>query len=300
LSDGRVRGSENLASLPQRSSMQQALYAAGMRSYVVVPLLVQGELIGTLHLEAEHPGAFTHDHITIAFEVATSLEVAIQQARLYKRAQQERQRADELLLNILPVSIANELKETGKAAPQSFEKVTVCFSDIVDFTAIASQYEPEFIVGELNEMFTAFDNVIERNQCERIKTNGDAYLAVCGMPEENENHAHNIVQSAIEMIEYLKARSERSEVKWRMRIGIHSGKVVGGIVGIKKYIYDVFGDTINTAARMESHSEPMKINISESTYRLVKDGFRFTERETIEVKGKGKMRMYFWIGERND
>ncbi len=293
LSDGRVRGSDDLASLPHRSPMQQALYVAGVRSYIVVPLLIQSEPVGTLHLEAEHPGAFTHNHITIAAEVAVSLEMAIRQARLYERAQQERERADRLLLNILPASIAQDLKETGRSAPQSFGNVTVCFSDIVDFTSAASRYEPGFVIGELNELFTAFDNITERNQCERIKTAGDAYLAVCGMPEENKDHAYNIIQSAIEMIEYLKARSKSSEVKWRMRIGIHSGQVVGGVVGIKKYIYDVFGDTINTAARMEGHSEPMRINVSESTYHLVADKFRFVEREAVEVKGKGKMRMYF-------
>lgn len=293
LSDGRVRGSDDLAVLPRRSPMQQALYAAGVRSYIVVPLLMQGELVGALHLEAEHPAAFTHRRITIAAEVATSLELAIRQARLYEQAQRERQRANELLLNILPASVANDLKETGKTTPQIFENVTVCFADIVDFTPISSQHEPEFVIGELNEIFTAFDNIMERNQCERIKTTGDAYLAVCGMPEANENHAYNIVQSAIEMVEYLQSRSERSQVKWRMRIGVHSGPVIGGVVGIKKYIYDVFGDTINTASRMESYSEPMKINVSAPTYHLVKDGFRFTEREAIEVKGKGRMRMHF-------
>ncbi|RLC70334.1 MAG: hypothetical protein DRI81_19225 [Chloroflexi bacterium] len=296
LSDGRVRGSDDLTSLPRRSSMQQALYAAGVRSYILVPLLVQGEPVGALHLEANYPSAFTHNHITIAAEIAVSLEMAIRQAKLYEQAQRERQRADELLLNILPASIADDLKETGKTTPQIFENVTVCFSDIVGFTLISSQHEPEFVIGELNEMFTAFDNIMESNQCERIKTTGDAYLAVCGMPEENEDHAYNIVQSAIEMIEYLKARGERSKVKWQMRIGVHSGSVVGGVVGIKKYIYDVFGDTINTASRMESYSESMRVNVSEVTHRFVKDKFRFTERDTIKVKGKGKMRMYFVDG----
>lgn len=295
LRDGRVRGSDDL-SLPSRHSpMQLALYAAGVRSYVFVPLLVQDELVGTLHLEADRPHAFTHDHVTVAAEVASSLELAIRQARLYRQAQRERQRADELLLNILPASVADDLKETGTTIPQSFENVTVCFADIVGFTVIAAQYEPEFVIGELNDMFTAFDDIVERNQCERIKTAGDAYLAVCGMPEANENHAYNIVQSAIEMVEYLEARGERAEVKWRMRFGVHSGPVVGGVVGIKKYIYDVFGDTINTTSRMESYSEPMRVNISASTYGLVKDRreFHFTEREEIQVKGKGTMRMYF-------
>jgi len=296
LSDGRVRGSDDLTSLPRRSSMQQALYAAGVCSYILVPLLMQGEPVGALHLEAERPAAFTHHHITIAAEVATSLEMAIRQARLYKRVQRERQRADELLLNILPASVANDLKETGKTTPQIFENVTVCFSDIVGFTTISSQHEPEFVIGELNDMFTAFDNIMESNQCERIKTSGDAYLAVCGMPEENEDHAYHIVQSAIEMIEYLKARSERSEVKWQMRIGVHSGSVVGGVVGIKKYIYDVFGDTINTASRMESYSEPMKINVSAPTYHLVKDKFHFVRRGAFQVKGKGSMWMHFVDG----
>jgi len=206
-----------------------------------------------------------------------------------EQAQRERQKSNELLLNILPANVANDLRETGKTTPRSFGNVTVCFSDIVNFTTISSQYEPEFIIGELNEMFTVFDNIMEKNQCERIKTIGDAYMAVCGMPEENENHARNIVQAAIEMIKYIQNRNEQSQVKWQIRIGIHSGEVVG----VKKYIYDVFGDAVNTAGRMESHSIPMRINVSEHTCDLVKDQFDFIEREAITVKGKGEMRMYF-------
>jgi class 3 adenylate cyclase len=209
------------------------------------------------------------------------------------RLRLEKAKSDKLLLNILPLRVANDLKETGKTAPESFENVTVYFSDIVGFTNLSSQLEPNIVISELNNIFTAFDNIIEIYQCERIKTIGDAYFCVCGMPEENPRHAENIIQSAIEIIKYLKKRNQTSPFKWEIRIGIHTGSVVGGVVGVKKYIYDVFGDAINTASRMESNSEPMKINISETTYEIVKNQFKTIERGSIHVKGKGKMKMYF-------
>ena len=209
------------------------------------------------------------------------------------RLELEKAKSDKLLLNILPVRVANDLKEKGKSEPESFENVTVYFSDIVGFTNLASQLEPKVLIAELNNIFTVFDNIIEKNQCERIKTIGDAYFCVCGMPDENPHHAENIVQSAIEIIAFLKRRNQVSPFSWKIRIGIHTGKVVGGVVGVKKYIYDVFGDTINTTARMESHSEPMKINVSETTYQIVKNKFNVIERGSIPVKGKGDMKMYF-------
>ncbi len=197
----------------------------------------------------------------------------------------EKNKSDQLLLNILPLRIANNLKETGKTEPEYFENVTVLFSDIVDFTHLSSNIEPRLLIDELNTLFTAFDNIIEKHHCERIKTIGDAYLCACGLPEKNEHHAENIVKAALDMMKY--------NTHWKIRIGIHTGKVIGGVVGIKKYIYDVFGDTINITSRIETHSEPMKINISETTYHLVKDKFKIIERGAMIVKGKGKMKMYF-------
>ncbi|HMY65986.1 MAG TPA: adenylate/guanylate cyclase domain-containing protein, partial [Leptospiraceae bacterium] len=205
----------------------------------------------------------------------------------------EKEKSEKLLLNILPEAVAADLKENGSTLPRIFNNVTVFFSDIVTFTDISSRMEPDVLISELNELFTAFDDIIEKNGCERIKTIGDAYLAVCGMPEENENHAENMIRAAKEIIQYLTKRNENGSFQWKIRVGIHSGKVVGGVVGVKKYIYDVFGDTINTCSRMESNSLPMKINVSEETYSTVKDKFNFTRRKPQEVKGKGKVRMYF-------
>jgi len=206
---------------------------------------------------------------------------------------EEKEKTEQLLLNTLPLKVVNDLKMNGKTEPESFDEVTVYFSDIVGFTNISTSLEPAVLIGQLNDIFTAFDNIMERHHCERIKTIGDAYLAVCGMPERHENHAENMAKAALEIRQFLEERNQQNSIQWKIRIGLHSGKVVGGVVGIKKYIYDVFGDTINTTSRMESNSEPMRINVSETTYRLLQSKFRFTPREPMEIKGKGLMRMYF-------
>jgi len=201
-------------------------------------------------------------------------------------------KSDRLLLNILPAKVATDLKDIGSTIPESFENATILFTDLVDFTEISSSLEPEFIINELNNMFSHFDAIIEKYGCERIKTIGDSYMAASGVPERDPDHAMNIVNAATEILQFMVERKKLSPVKWDIRIGIHSGSVVAGVVGVKKYIYDVFGDTVNTASRMESHSLPMRINVSESTYNLLKDEFAFEEREAIEIKGKGKLRMF--------
>lgn len=213
-----------------------------------------------------------------------------------RRIEQEQERSEKLLLNILPAKVARELKESGYTTPERFDSVTVFFSDLVDFTAKASRLPPDVLIGELNELFSAFDEIIERYDCERIKTIGDAYLCVCGMSENHPVHTRQMVRAAIDILRYLEDRNRRHPIQWTVRIGIHTGSLVGGVVGVKKYIYDIFGDTVNTASRMENHSAPMKVNLSEESYRLVSDDFVFTEREPEFVKGKGMTRMYFLEG----
>ena len=205
----------------------------------------------------------------------------------------EKEKSEALLLNTLPVKVVNELKLYGKTEPESFDNVTVYFSDICTFTDISAGLDPHVTIDELNDLFTAFDDIMIKHKCERIKTIGDAYMAVCGLPEKDENHALNIARAAIEIRKYLEDRAATHEIKWRVRIGLNSGKVTGGIVGVRKYLYDIFGDTVNTASRMESNSEPMRINCSETTYKILQDKFRFTNREATIVKGKGEMKMYF-------
>lgn len=212
----------------------------------------------------------------------------------------EKDRNEHLLLNTLPMKVVRDLKKTGRSLPQKFKNVTVYFSDIVDFTKFSSHLDPNELINELNDIYTAFDEIMLKYDCERIKTIGDAYLAVCGMPQQNDRHAEMMLKASLEVMRYIEKRNVTSELKWKLRIGMHSGNVVGGIVGVKKYIYDIFGDTINTASRMESNSLPMRINISEETYRLINDKkfiqsnhITFEKRAPIQVKGKGEMIMYF-------
>ena len=213
-----------------------------------------------------------------------------------KELEQAQAKSDSLLLNILPAKIVADLKETGTTTPEQFDHVTVLFSDIVGFTEASRQLAPEVLINELNDLFTAFDTIIEQYECERIKTIGDAYLCVCGMPNPHPRHAEQILEAALEMMAYLRHRNATHPYSWQMRVGVHSGSVVGGVVGTKKYIYDVFGDTINTSFRMEEHSRPMRINVSETTYQLTEDRFLFAERDPVPVKGIGEITMYFLKG----
>lgn len=205
---------------------------------------------------------------------------------------EEKDRSESLLLNILPENVANELKREGVCKAKYFESVSVLFTDFVNFTGISENLNPEELVQEIDTYFKEFDYIIERNGLEKIKTIGDAYLAVCGLPLEKHDHAIRTVNAAKEIIEFTKKRAENGG-KFNVRVGIHSGSLVAGVVGIKKFAYDIWGDTVNTASRMESNDEPNRINISEATYELIKKQIQCEYRGKIEAKNKGKIDMYF-------
>jgi adenylate cyclase len=206
----------------------------------------------------------------------------------------EKQRSEDLLLNILPVQVAAELKDSGSSKARHFPNVTVLFTDFVGFTSAGERMTPQELVTELDTCFKAFDNISGRFGIEKIKTIGDAYLAVCGLPTAVDDHAARVVLAAKEMAAFMAERRDKlGERTFQIRIGIHSGDVVAGIVGNKKFAYDIWGDTVNTAARMEQSGEAGKINISQSTYELVKNRFNCTSRGEISAKNKGKLNMYF-------
>ena len=203
------------------------------------------------------------------------------------------EKSERLLLNILPESIADRLKEGEQQIAQSFPAVTILFADIVGFTELSQRIEAAQLVGFLNEIFSGFDILCDQYELEKIKTIGDAYMVVGGLPKERENHAEAIAEMAIAMQQQIRAFNYRNNTQMAIRIGINTGPVVAGVIGQKKFIYDLWGDAVNIASRMESHGIPGKIQVSESTYQYLKDDYSLELRGTVEVKGKGPMTVYF-------
>ncbi len=208
-------------------------------------------------------------------------------------------RSDELLLNILPQEIAQELKDTGKAKAHQYNQVSILFTDLIDFTKAAELMSIEELVEELNYSFKGFDEIVEKYRVEKIKTIGDSYMAAGGLPKPSDDSVKNTVLAALEMQRFMEARRivRKSENKtaFEMRLGIHTGPIVAGIVGVKKFQYDVWGDTVNTASRLENTGEAGRVNISEATYELLKRDpqFKFQCRGKVQAKGKGEITMYF-------
>ncbi len=205
----------------------------------------------------------------------------------------EQKKSDDLLHNILPANIIRDLKESGTTIPKKHKNITVIFTDFEGFTELVESISPITLVNELNEIFGRFDEIMEETGVEKIETIGDAYMAAGGLDKEMTNHAANCVIAAQKMLSYLEERNQSHELIWKMRVGIHTGTAVAGVVGKKKFAYDLFGDTINTTSRIESAGEAGKINISASTYELIKNDFTCVSRGKIFAKGKGKLDMYF-------
>ena len=288
--------------------MQNGDYAGAV---IAMPLSLSKNMIGSVSIVCRSKDVFSDFHLDFSRSIASYVSVAIYNANLYSELGEEKQKSEDLLLNILPEEVAGELKSKGKSEAKLYKNVTVLFTDFVNFTGISSKLSPTELVNEIDYCFRVFDEIIGRYGLEKIKTIGDAYLAVCGLPNENADHAINAVKAAIDIRDFIHT-PEKYFLKYpvtedsatskgpgkptifsSIRLGINTGPVVAGIVGSKKFAYDIWGDTVNVASRMESNSEYDKINISGSTFELVKDKYSCVYRGKINAKNRGEIDMYF-------
>lgn len=212
--------------------------------------------------------------------------------RKNREIEKAQERAERLLMNVFPLKVLQEFKQFGTTTPSFYDEVSVMFLDFVGFTRMPVSREPRQLIAELNDLFSTFDQIVEYHSCERIKTIGDAYLAVAGMPSPNPDHAFDITNVAVKILRYLHRRNETHPITWTCRIGIHTGSVVGSVVGVKKYIYDVFGEGVNTASRMQSLSEPMRITISSATHDIIRHHFACRPRGEVAVGSAEKMAVF--------
>ena len=239
------------------------------------------------------------DPVLLGARIGAALEkkrLRDQEQVYLRRLQEEQEKSERLLLNVLPKPIAQRLKAGEHTIADHFADVTVVFADLVGFTPLSSQTSPTEVVRLLNEIFSAFDLLADKHGLEKVKTIGDSYMAVSGLPVPRPDHAEAVAEFALDLENELRRLHETSHAVPRMRIGINTGPVIAGIIGRNKFIYDLWGDTVNTASRMESQGRPGRIQVSEATYERLRDKYELRERGQIEVKGKGWMTTYYLIG----
>ena len=279
------------------------------KSILCIPILNMGKFIGALYLENKLiQEAFTEKNIRFLNLLTGQIAVSIENANLYKlleakveqrtqQLQEEKLKLDQLLYNTFPKETVEELKLHGKTTPRSYKNVTVMFADFVGFSNISSTLNPEEIVSIIDLYFREFDKIIDEHSIEKIKTIGDAYMCVGGLPTPNSTHAKDCVKAALKMKAWTKKFNEENDAlgkpSFKVRIGLHSGPVVSGVVGFKKFAFDVWGDTVNVASRMESGCLPNEVNISKATYDQIKSGFSCISRGKVSAKNIGKIEMFF-------
>jgi len=293
----------------ERYAQDDYIIAHKPKSILVMPIVNQGKFVGILYLENNlSVGAFTQNRIDTLCILSGQIAVSIDNAMLYENLEQkvverteelalEKQKSEELLRNILPAETAEELKQYGKAEPKSYDNVTVMFTDFKGFTQFAGQLPVNELVNEINTCFSAFDQIMEAHGVEKIKTIGDAYMCVGGLPVANSTHAMDTVRAALAvqrwMAEHKKQRQAENLPFFDIRIGLHSGPLIAGVVGTHKFAYDIWGETVNIAARMEAGSEAGMVNISGATYALIKDQFECSYRGKLPAKNMSDIDMFF-------
>lgn len=257
------------------------------------PIQSNGKILGLLVFFKQSCQVITQDLLDLGDSLGEQLGQYLERRRTEEALLIEQERSERLLLNILPEPIARSLKQNTRTIAEQFANVTVLFADIVGFTEIAATLSPINLVELLNEIFSEFDRLTEIYNLEKIKTIGDSYMVVAGLPTPRDDHATAVAAMALDMQTAIQNFNNRNQRHFQIRIGIHSGSVVAGVIGLKKFIYDLWGDTVNTASRMESHGIAGAIQVSEDTYQLLKQSYELEPRGLIEIKGKGEMKTYF-------
>ena len=268
----------------------------GLHEALGFPIMGNGEALGVMTFfgrEVEPPDP---DLLQMMAAIGSQIGQYIKRKQAEEALRYQQQQTDRLLLNILPATIAERLKKDQRTIAEHFAEVSVLFADIVGFTELSTRISPTELVHMLNAIFSQFDYLVERHELEKIKTIGDAYMVVGGIPLPKPDHAEAVAQMALDMQATIVQFNAETGQNFKMRIGIHTGPVTAGVIGVKKFIYDLWGDTVNTASRMESHGIPGEIQVTEATYERLRDRFWFEPRGAISVKGKGEMQAYLLKG----
>jgi len=288
---------------PRTSEFTESyLRPLGITAMLDVPIFIKGQLAGVLCLEhVGGPRIWKEDELAFAAAVGNMIAITFEAAerrRAEDEADRERERAEQLLLNILPSTIAQRLRHGEGLIADHYTEATVLFADIVDFTRLSAGISPEAVVSYLNVIFSEFDQLAQNLGLEKIKTIGDAYMVVGGVPTPRQDHTEAVVEMALAMLEVCTRLSRDAQMPFTMRIGINTGPVIAGVIGIKKFIYDLWGDTVNLASRMESHGVTGEIQVTDAVYERMREKYIFEPRGKIEIKGRGQQQAYLLKGRR--
>jgi class 3 adenylate cyclase len=268
----------------------------GIRSSLTCPLASGGKPVGFMFFSSRRAETYRNVHVEVFKLIAGHLSLVVEKSKLYQQILREKENSERLLLNVIPARIAARLHAGEQPIAESLPAAGILFADLVDFTAFASRFAPERVLQTLQDIFLCLDRLCDVHGVEKIKTVGDEYMAISAQSPDAAENLGRLAAFALAATAAVGALSYPDGTPVRLRVGLHSGAAMAGVIGQKKFAYDIWGDAVNVASRMESHGEPGRIHVTESARGLLRDRFAFEDHGVVEVKGKGPMRTYFLTG----